>query len=71
MITITININIENHKDILEKNKGKAVASLFGTSDIVKAQVEGEVKKVIVSSLKNAISDGLKENEIIGNINII
>lgn len=71
MITITININIENHKEILKKNKGEEIASLFGTSDIVKDQIEKEVKKIIVESLKKSLSDGLKENDVIGKINII
>ena len=71
MITIKINIEVDNHKEVLEKNKGKMVASLMGSSQLGKDQVESEIKKVIVSSLKDSIEKGLKENGVIGAVSVI
>lgn len=70
MIEITIDIEVLNHQEILEKNKGKGLASFLGESSIVKAKVEQEIKKVIIAELSEALQKGLNENSVKSKVKI-
>lgn len=67
MIHLCVDIEVQNHKDII-KNKGKAYGLLSGliSNDIV----EKEIKKEVIKKLEAALSQELAANGIKAKVNL-
>lgn len=70
MIRVTIDIELLNHKEVLEKNKGKAAAAILAGSPLIKQQIEEEVRKQIISTLSHSLRRGLEDNGVKAKLNI-
>jgi hypothetical protein len=70
LIKLTVEINVKNHSEIIEKNKGalaSGLASLFGGA---KSSVEEEIKRQVKLSLQKNIKEELLKNSVKADVSV-
>lgn len=70
MIKLTVEINVKNHKEIIELNKGATAAKLAGLFGNSRNMVEEEIKKQVIPALKGSLERELKSNGVKAEVSV-
>lgn len=70
LIKLNVEINVKNHNEVIEKNKGalaSGLASLFGGA---KSAVEEEIRRQVKITLQKSIKEELLKNGVKADVSV-